>query len=85
MLGFVSMAIISDDHFTTWFQSSVKHFKQSLLILDMQNGISAVDHIIKLIRVVHKSSIFNIELDSMFNVSLLLHSEVIGNIDHVDG
>ena len=44
MLGFVSMAIISDDHFTTWFQSPVEHFKQSLLILDMQNGISAVDY-----------------------------------------
>ena len=23
MLGFVSMAIISDDHFTTWFQGPV--------------------------------------------------------------
>ena len=35
MFGLISMTVISDNQFTTGFQSSVKHFKKRFLVLDM--------------------------------------------------
>ena len=78
-------AVIGDDHHSSGFERLVKHFEEAQLILNVQNGITAVNHIVELFRVIHKSGIFNIKVASVLDQRWFHITQVLGNVDHVLG
>ena len=85
MFRLVSMTVIRDDHFSTRFQSFEKLVKEILFILDMQNGVPAVDHIIESFWIIHKSGILDVKMATVLDIGRLQVSQVIGNVDHIVG
>ena len=80
----IASAIIRDDNHTTRFQSVVKGPEQTQLVLDMQNGVATINHIVELIRIVHKRGVFDVEIDSVLDQSSLIVAEILSDVDHVD-
>lgn len=75
--------VIGDYDHSSGFERLVKHLEQAQLVLNVQNGIATVDHIVELFRVVHKRGIFNVKVAPVLDQRWFHITQVLGNVDHV--
>merc|ERR1719153_979664 len=81
----VPAAVVADHQLPSWFQCCQELSEEFFLLWYMKDGVAAVDHVIKVLWVVHGHGILHIELDPVLDSSLHLCPVVICNSDHVGG
>ena len=68
---------------TTWFQTVEELLKEALLVIHVQDGISAVDNVIEAVWILHRLGILDMKLYPMLHSSTHLVPPLIGNLNHV--
>ena len=57
--------------------------EEALLVIHVQNSISAVHHVVKAVRVLHRCGVLHMKLDPMSHSRAHLVSPLIGDVNHV--
>ena len=83
--SFDIIVVLPDHQLTARFQGFEELAKELFLVSDVEDGVTTVDHVIEVVRVLHGQSILNVELDPVLHSRLHLRPVVLGNANHVGG